>query len=242
MASNTETFDLLPGRVLAHKYRIVEKVGVGWEGEVYRVLELKTEIERAAKLFYPERNVKGKAVVRYARKLNRLRSCDILVQYLHYDETLIRRRTIALLVSEYVEGQQLGQFIRHCPGRRMGVFEALNALHSLAKGVQAIHAHGDYHGDIHTDNILVKRAGVGFHLKLIDFYDWGRSTRANRQEDVLNLLQVLCEMLGGWKRYNSFPPQVKKICRGLKRNLVSQRYDGAGDLIEALDALEWDVE
>ena len=43
-----EAFDFKPGRRIANKYEILKKIGSGWEGEVYKILELRTGIERAA--------------------------------------------------------------------------------------------------------------------------------------------------------------------------------------------------
>lgn len=55
-----DSFNLQPGRILAKKYEVIAKLGAGWEGEVYRIRELNTGIERAAKLFFPDRNIKNK--------------------------------------------------------------------------------------------------------------------------------------------------------------------------------------
>ena len=81
MSVEKESFDLAPGRVIAGKYRIVERLGGGWEGEVYRIEELRTGIEHAAKLFFPHRDPKRRALVAYARKLDRLRHCRMVVRY-----------------------------------------------------------------------------------------------------------------------------------------------------------------
>ena len=48
-------FDFSEDNVLSDKYEVIEKLGEGWEGEVYLVKELDTDIERAAKFFYPEK-------------------------------------------------------------------------------------------------------------------------------------------------------------------------------------------
>jgi hypothetical protein len=82
------TFQLAPGRVLAGKYEIVSRLGRGWEGEVYKVKELETGIERAAKFFFPHRNLRGRTSRIYARKLNKLRDLPILIQY-HTSESFI---------------------------------------------------------------------------------------------------------------------------------------------------------
>ena len=46
-----ESFDFPVGRVLARKYEVVSRLGVGWEGEVYRLRETRTEIERRRSSF-----------------------------------------------------------------------------------------------------------------------------------------------------------------------------------------------
>ena len=53
-------FDLHPGRIIGEKYRVLSKLGAGWEGEVYKVGEIHTGIERAAKLFFPQRNLRDR--------------------------------------------------------------------------------------------------------------------------------------------------------------------------------------
>ena len=118
-----ESVDLPDGRVIAGRYRVERKLGAGWEGEVYKVRELKTGIERAAKFYYPTRNPAGKAAVHYARKLNKLRDCSIIVQYHHQDAIWSRDERIDFVVSEYVEGEILSDFLARQPGGRLGAFD-----------------------------------------------------------------------------------------------------------------------
>ena len=75
-----ERFDIKPGRVLARKYEVIKLLGRGWEGEVFLVRELNTSIERAVKLFYPQRNPLEKVASFFARKLHKLRHCPIAIQ------------------------------------------------------------------------------------------------------------------------------------------------------------------
>src|SRR3990172_10644813 len=81
-----ESFRLQPGKVLAGKYEVTGFFGVGWEGEVYKLREIETGIDVAGKFFFPHRNIGGKARRIYARKLHKLRSCPILIQY-HTSDT-----------------------------------------------------------------------------------------------------------------------------------------------------------
>ena len=76
-------YDLQPGRTLGPNYFIVQFLGSGWEGEVYKVEERHTGIIRAAKIFYPKRNIRNRTLLKYAKKLDKLRGCQIVMQYHH---------------------------------------------------------------------------------------------------------------------------------------------------------------
>ena len=154
----------------ASKYEVVSELGSGWEGEVYKIREIRTGIDRAAKLFYPQRNIGNRTAKRYAKKLHRLRYCTILIQY-HTEELIeVRGVPVTVLISEYVEGELLSDFLKRFPGNRLQPFEALHLLYALAKGMEQIHLHNEYHGDLHLDNIIIKRFGLTYDLKLIDLF------------------------------------------------------------------------
>ena len=165
-----ESFDLSPGSSLTRKYEVIGKLGSGWEGEVYKIRERNTGIERAAKLFFPHRNPRNKTSKFYAQKLHKLRHCSIIIQY-HTEEQITYRKTpITILVSDYVEGELLSDFLKRQPGQRLSPFQAIHLLHALAVGIEEIHLLHEYHGDLHTDNIIVSRYGLGFDLKLLDMF------------------------------------------------------------------------
>jgi tRNA A-37 threonylcarbamoyl transferase component Bud32 len=233
-------FDFPSGRTVAGKYVIEGPLGSGWEGEVYAIVERNTGIRRAAKFYYPHRDPMGKAAITYARKLDALRHCPILMQYHHQEIAYVRRRKVMVVISELVEGQKLSEFLARQPGHRLSTFEALHVLYVLAKGITPIHARGEYHGDIHDDNIMVRRQGIGFEVKLLDFFDLGRPTRSKIHKDVLNLIEVFHTITGGRERYAHQPKVVKDIIRGLKDSLILQRFQSAGDIQAHLESLTWD--
>jgi RIO-like serine/threonine protein kinase len=235
----TKRFDFPLGRSVAGKYVIERPLGSGWEGEVYAIIERNTGIRRAAKFYYPHRDPLGKAAIAYARKLDALRHCPILMQYHHQETAYVRKRKVIVVISELVEGKKLSEFLLDQPDEKLSTFEALHVLYNLAKGIAPIHARGEYHGDIHEHNIMIRRSGISFEVKLLDFFDLGAPTKSKIRKDVLNLVEVFHTIVGGRKYYADQPKVVKEIIRGLKDSLILARFQSAGDIAKHLEALQW---
>jgi len=233
------SFGFEPGTIVADKYEIVAQIGAGWEGEVYMLRECATGVERAAKFWFPHRNPGNRAVRFYAKKLHKLRHCSILIQY-HTQETIVYRdMLVRFLVSEYVEGELLSDFIRRQPGRRISVFQAMHLLHALASGIESIHNMREYHGDLHDENVIIHRYGLSFDLKLVDMFRWGPASPENIHEDVCNLIRIFYDAIGGPRHYAKQPPEAKAICCGLKRYLIRKKYKNAGQLRQYLETMQW---
>lgn len=233
------SFDLRPGLTLGRNYYVVEFLGSGWEGEVYKVEERRTGIPRAAKIFYDRRRVSKTQLQRYARKLYKLRSCPVVTQYHHRDVARVAGRQAEILVSDFVEGEMLSIFLAAQKGKRLPSFEALHLLYALATGVEQVHHLGEYHGDIHSENILVERRGLGFEVHLLDFFDLGRPTTEKIQEDVYDLISILYEVIGGPAGYRYAGNTVRRLIMGRKHSLIRRRFKTAGQLRLALDNLDW---
>ena len=236
---NVRRFDFASGRKVGGRYEIERLLGSGWEGEVYAIVERTTGIRRAAKFYYPHRDPMGKSAIAYARKLDALRHCPILMQYHHQEVAYVKKRKVTIVISELVEGVKLSEFLASQRHHALTTFEALHVLYALARGIAPIHARGEYHGDIHDDNIMIRRQGINFEVKLLDFFDLGRPTRSKIHKDVLNLVEVFHVIVGGRERYARQPKVVKDIIRGLKDSLILARFQSAGDIQRHLENLQW---
>jgi hypothetical protein len=106
--------------------------------------------------------------------------------------------------------------------------------------MESVHHQREYHGDLHMENVIVRRRGVSFDLKLLDLYHWSTPRRENIEEDVVDLVRIFYDAVGGGARYARHPEVVKDLCRGLKRGLILRRYRTAGQLREYVENLEWD--
>jgi serine/threonine protein kinase len=234
-----EAFNFRAGKRLRGGYEIVTHLGAGWEGEVYLIRERSTGIERTAKFFFPHRNERDRASIFYAKKLHKLRQCPIVIQYYSQDTVLYRGIPITFLISEYVEGELLSAFLNRQAGKRLNPFQAVHLLHALATGIESIHQMGEYHGDLHTENIMIQRYGLGFELKLLDMFHWGAPSVQHIHDDVIDLIRLFYDSLGGAKHYARQPREVKEICCGLKRSLILTKFRAAGQLRRYLETMQW---
>jgi hypothetical protein len=203
------------------------------------VTELATGVQRAAKVFYPQRNLNDRSLRIYARKLEKLVDCTMLIRYHHTDSFRQGRQRISFLLSELVQGEILEEFVKRHPGKRLTTYEALCLLRTVASGITQIHQHREYHGDLHDRNVLVRRKGVHFEVKLLDLFAHPAGKRHRQRDDIVDLAQLLYDMVGGRARYASQPPEIKAICRGLRRSLILERFPTSADVVSYLDSFEW---
>ena len=153
---------------------------------------------------------------------------------------MVRGQPISFLISEYVEGELLSEFIKRQPGKRLTAFQGLHLLHSLATGFECIHSMGEYHGDLHMDNIIVQRFGLSFDLKILDFYQWKAPRKENIGDDTVSMVHILYEAIGGKKYYANHPQVIKKIINGLKQGLILKKYKSATQLRHYLETMTWE--
>jgi tRNA A-37 threonylcarbamoyl transferase component Bud32 len=235
-----EAFDFKPGRRIANKYEILKKIGSGWEGEVYKILELRTGIERAAKFFFPHRNPSDKTSKFYAKKLHKLRQSPILIQYHTEEHIVFHKMPITVLISEYVHGVMLEDFVAAAPGRRLTPYLGIHLLYALIRGIEQIHLMDEYHGDLHVQNIIVTDFGLSFKLKLLDFYNWTVAEAADcRRDDLVSAIGIFYECIGGRKHYAKQTKAIKDICCGLNYTRILKKFRNATALRKYLENVNW---
>jgi serine/threonine protein kinase len=232
-------FNFEIGETLSGKYEVIRLLGKGWESEVYLVEEVFTGIHRAIKVFFPERNIKNRVLNEYAKKLHKLRDCPLLIQYLTQEKIRKGGEDVFYMVSDYVQSQTLNEFMKKQDKKQFTSFEALHILYDLTKGLEVIHSKNDYHGDLHTSNILINRKGLGFNIKLIDFHKQPGTKKELMRDDIVDLINIFFDILGGASKYSKHKPQIKSIIMGRKKSLILKKFPKVSDLRIYLENLQW---
>src|SRR5579863_2230964 len=149
------------GQTISH-YKIIDKLGAGGMGVVYKALDLKLERTVALKFLITDTAVSDRdkeRLLREARSASALDHPNIGVIY-GLEESDDRQLYI---VMGYYEGETLA---RRLTRGRISVHESLDLAVQIARGLSAAHARNIIHRDIKPSNIILTADNVA---KIVDF-------------------------------------------------------------------------
>ncbi len=154
--------ELTRGSLFADRYEIIEELGRGGMGTVYRAEDKKAKEEIALKLIKPEIAAQKKIIERFrselttARKIRHKNICGM------YD--LGEDRGIYYITMEYVPGEDLKSFIRR--SKRLSIPNTVSIAKQISEGLAEAHIQGVIHRDLKPSNIMIDKEG---NVRIMDF-------------------------------------------------------------------------
>ncbi len=161
-ALNDITREFKIGSIFAGRYLIIEELGKGGMGIVYKVLDKEVDEKIALKLLNPEVAANEKKLMRFrnelktARKISHKNVCRI------YD--LSKGQGIYYITMEYVSGEDLKSMVRMMG--QLSIGKALFIAEQVCEGLAEAHKNGIVHRDLKPQNIMVDKEG---NARIMDF-------------------------------------------------------------------------
>jgi serine/threonine protein kinase len=165
---NAPAPDPLIGRVLDGKYQIIERIGSGGMGTVYRAIHVSLGAPRALKVMRRELAGDASLAARFrteARLAEGLRHPHLVALY---DFGQLPQEGGWYIVSEFVDGATLAVLLRR-RGVRFASSDVGRLMHQLADGLALAHRKGVVHRDISPDNVMLSAIDGEVVAKLLDF-------------------------------------------------------------------------
>jgi len=150
------------GTLFAERYEIIEELGKGGMGNVYRVEDTKTKEEIALKLIKPEIASDKKTIERFRTELTtarRIRHKNVCGMY-----DLGEQKGTYFITMEFVPGEDLKSFIRR--SKRLSIPSAISIAQQVCEGLEEAHRLGVVHRDLKPSNVMVDKEG---NARIMDF-------------------------------------------------------------------------
>ncbi|MGD8540396.1 MAG: serine/threonine-protein kinase, partial [Candidatus Aminicenantes bacterium] len=154
--------ELTRGSTLANRYEIIEELGKGGMGRVYRVEDTKLKQEVALKLIKPEIAKDKKTIERFRNELKIARNIRHKNVCGMFD--LGEADGARFITMEYVSGEDLKSFIRRAAP--LSTSRTISIAKQVCDGLAEAHRLGVIHRDLKPNNIMIDKDG---NVRIMDF-------------------------------------------------------------------------
>src|SRR5260370_5425954 len=142
-------------------YRILDKLGAGGQGTVYKAVDSKLGRTVVIKVLPAELTAKETNLKRFEREARLASALDHPNICTIFDLNEING--IHFIAMQYIEGRNVRQLVN---GRPLSLESALSITLQTADALSAAHARGIIHRDIKAGNVMVTPTG---QVKVLDF-------------------------------------------------------------------------
>ena len=154
--------EIMAGGLFAGRYQIIEELGCGGMGRVYRALDKKLNEEVALKLIKPEIAADRSTLGRFHNELKLARK----ISHPHVGRMyeLMEEAGTHFITMEYVPGQDLRGLIRQTG--KLAAETAMRIAGQVCEGLAEAHRLGVVHRDLKPSNIMIDKEG---NARIMDF-------------------------------------------------------------------------
>ena len=153
--SGTKTILLQPGTLLGSRYEILELLGEGGMGAVYKTADREVDRIVALKVIRPEMASNPEILARFKQEL--LLSSQVTHRNVIRIYDLGEAQGVKFITMEYLQGENLKQILNQ--REKLEVAEAVDIMEQVASGLAAAHRAGIIHRDLKPVNIMRDKSG-----------------------------------------------------------------------------------
>jgi len=150
------------GRVFAERYEVIEELGKGGMGIVYKVFDRKIDEKVALKVLAPEIAGDEKTIERFRNELKLARKVSHRNICRMYD--LSEAEKTQFITMEFVPGENLKNLINRIG--QLSKAKAISIAKQICEGLVEAHRLGVVHRDLKPQNIMVDSDG---NARIMDF-------------------------------------------------------------------------
>ena len=154
--------ELTTGSTFASRYQIIEELGKGGMGNVYKVIDKEINAKIALKLIRPDIAADESTISRFRRELKVARGISHKNICRMYD--LGKEAGSYYITMEYVPGEDLKSMIRM--SRQLSTGSIINIGKQICEGLAEAHRLGVVHRDLKPGNIIIDKEG---NVRIMDF-------------------------------------------------------------------------
>jgi serine/threonine-protein kinase len=154
--------ELTTGTTFAGRYQIIEELGKGGMGRVYKVLDTKINEKIALKLIRPDISLDKNTITRFSNELKlarKVRHKNICQMF-----DLGEERGTHFITMEFVPGEDLKSMIRM--SGHLAVGTTISIAKQICLGLTEAHDSGVVHRDLKPSNIMIDKGG---NARIMDF-------------------------------------------------------------------------
>lgn len=207
--------DPMRGRVFSGKYRVLERIGQGGMGTVYRAVQAGLNRPVALKILKREHTFDPDTVARFHREANALSllTHPNTVRVYDFGQS---EDGLLFLVMELLEGEVITEKLsREGP---LDVLEAIRVTQEILRSLAEAHQHNIVHRDLKPDNIFLARL-TGHREPVVKVLDFGIAKIA-APDRPLNQFETQAGAVFGTPRYMS-PEQAQGAALDGRSDLYS---------------------